>query len=516
MFEKLLKSVIATGLAGFLVSVTGVSEATARTTEIWTTSDHTTYEVLQQEFTSGIEVTAACLTCHVKAARQIHMTNHWTWEVVNPETGQKLGKKNVLNNYCIAAIPNIETCSDCHIGYGWEDRTFDFDSEEAVDCLVCHDTTGFYMKGELPEGHPGIDLAEVAQNVGPTGRRNCGACHFKGGGGEAVKHGDLDPSLETPDGFLDVHMDAQGLDFACSACHAADQHAVRGSRYMPTASDEHGIDIPGRSDLTRASCPSCHGTEPHPEDNHPKLNDHTDRVSCQACHIPLFSRGDYPTKIWWDWSTAGKMDADGQPFHEVNDDGDDIYDSRKGDFRWAFDVVPEYVWFDGRVDYTLPDTPIDPEGIVQINSFSGRADDPSARIWPVKVMRGKQPYDTESKTLVAIMTSGTGGFWTHFDLNKGIQQGMEAVGIPYSGKYGFVETEMFWPINHMVAPVDEAVPCNECHSPEGRLKDLKGFYMPGRDTFDIITWIGGAVVLLTLLGVIVHMITRIAFAVRKR
>ena len=33
------------------------------------------------------------------------------------------------------------------------------------------------------------------------------------------------------------------------------------------------------------------GLKPHPESNHPKLNDHTDRVACATCHIPTFARG---------------------------------------------------------------------------------------------------------------------------------------------------------------------------------------------------------------------------------
>jgi mono/diheme cytochrome c family protein len=50
------------------------------------------------------------------------------------------------------------------------------------------------------EGPPGKklfkapDLTQIAQHVGKPGRANCGACHFSGGGGDAVKHGDLDSS----------------------------------------------------------------------------------------------------------------------------------------------------------------------------------------------------------------------------------------------------------------------------------------------------------------------------------
>jgi hypothetical protein len=70
-----------------------------------------------------------------------------------------------------------------------------------------------YAKKEFPP-HSGKfveppDLAKVAQKVGKTSRDTCGACHFFGGGGDAVKHGDLDSSLKKPGKYLDVHMDAK-------------------------------------------------------------------------------------------------------------------------------------------------------------------------------------------------------------------------------------------------------------------------------------------------------------------
>ncbi len=52
-----------------------------------------------------------------------------------------------------------------HVGYGWKDDTFDFSSQENVDCLVCHDTTGAYHK-DPKRRKP--NLRKVAQNVGET------------------------------------------------------------------------------------------------------------------------------------------------------------------------------------------------------------------------------------------------------------------------------------------------------------------------------------------------------------
>ena len=78
------------------------------------TADHSKFKARQQEFKSGPEVTKACLSCHTEAAKQIHETQHWKWEYVNPITKQVLGKKHVVNNYCTSALSNLEACATCH------------------------------------------------------------------------------------------------------------------------------------------------------------------------------------------------------------------------------------------------------------------------------------------------------------------------------------------------------------------------------------------------------------------
>ncbi len=42
-------------------------------------------------------------------------------------------------------------------------------------------------------------------------RTNCGSCHFNGGGGNNVKHGDLDESLYNPTETTDVHNKVKEL-----------------------------------------------------------------------------------------------------------------------------------------------------------------------------------------------------------------------------------------------------------------------------------------------------------------
>jgi hypothetical protein len=129
----------------------------AKPLKLNTTADHSKFTELQRAFKTGPELTRACLSCHTEAAGQIHRTKHWKWEYLNPATGQTLGKKTIVNNFCISIASNQASCTSCHVGYGWKDAKFDFSSQENVDCIVCHDTTGNYRK---PPGLAGNVVTE--------------------------------------------------------------------------------------------------------------------------------------------------------------------------------------------------------------------------------------------------------------------------------------------------------------------------------------------------------------------
>ena len=494
------------------------------------TADHSKFKELQGPFASGPEVTQACLGCHTEAAKQVHKSIHWTWELNNPDTGQRLGKKHLVNSYCVSITSNYARCTSCHVGYGWKDGGFDFSSEQNVDCLVCHDTTGAYKKFPTGAGHPAyqdtefggkpvkaVDLVQVAQQVGRTSRATCGACHFSGGGGDGVKHGDMDTSLGKPGEALDVHMNAEGLNYSCATCHTFINHQSTGSRYAVTAKDETGIAMPGVKE-TRATCESCHGSAPHQQDINNRLNTHVDKVACETCHIPAMARGGKATKTWWDWSTAGQKGEDGKPLVKKDAKGNVTYDGMKGDFVWGENLIPEYFWFDGQVRYSLLEDKIDDaKGVAEINSIRGSYGDPKARIWPFKVMRGKQPYDTENKTLLVghLFGKDDAAYWKTFDWDKALRAGMQeakAVGQTdgdYSGNYAFIETKMYWPLTHMVAPKEEALDCESCHSRDGRLAKLTGFYLPGRDANAWIDRVGWFLVIATLAGVLLHGLARL-------
>ena len=59
-----------------------------------------------------------------------------------------------------------------------------------------------------------------------------------------------------------------------------------------------------------------------------------------------------------------------------------------------------------------------------------------------------------------------------------MELGAQDVGLDYSGQYGFTETTMAYPTTHMVQPKENALQCNDCHSPDGRL-DWQALGYPG-------------------------------------
>jgi octaheme c-type cytochrome (tetrathionate reductase family) len=467
------------------------------------------------EFKSGPEVTKACLSCHTEAARQIQKTIHWTWLCPAAKPEAKLGKAGyVVNNFCINTNSNEPRCTSCHIGYGWKDKNFDFTAEDKVDCLVCHEQTGTYKKFPTAAGKPvdkpkkfgkkmfnPPDWNKVAQSVARPTRKNCGTCHFFGGGGEGVKHGDLDGSMFKPDRELDVHMDAKGLNFTCTRCHTTEKHRIAGRCYKSTELTDRRS-LLDYDQIKRITCYACHSETPHKPGV--KANDHTDKVACQTCHIPTMARKN-STKIYWDWSQAGKRNEKGKPIVEMKD-GRPIYHGKKGVFRWEKNVEPEYFWFNGKLKYTTLTDKIDPAKTVSLNYATGSYDDPNARIYPFKVHRGKQPYDSQNNNFVVphLFGKDKNAYWKTYDWTKAIEAGMEYVGLEFSGDVGFADTEFLFQTTHMVAPKEKALACSECHTDTGRMAKLAGFYMPGRDSNSVLDLLGWAGIILAFLAVLVH------------
>jgi len=472
--------------------------------------DHSQFAQLQRRFARPQEVTAACISCHNGRAVEVMRSSHWNWERTEYVEGKgirSIGKKNILNNFCIGITSNERSCNRCHIGYGYANDSFDFSNPLNVDCLACHDNSGRYVKAIGGAGMPdrSVDLTDVAQHVGKPQRANCGTCHFFGGGGNNVKHGDLEQSLFDAPRTVDVHMGTDGIDMTCTDCHTAREHQMLGKVYSVSSMNRD-----------RVNCAHCHSEVPHED---AVLNSHTLKVACQTCHIPVYAKVN-PTKLSWDWSTAGQL-KNGRPFEVADSTGVDTYMSIKGTFEWGSNLKPDYIWFNGTASHNMIGDTIDPSQAVKMNDLRGRYDDPESKIVPVKVHRATQIYDVKNRYLIQPKTyssaPGDSGFWAEFNWHRAAQAGMSEIGLPYSGEYGFVKTEMTWPINHMVSPASAAVACNECHTPEnGRLANLTGFYLPGRDSNPFVETLGTLIVLLTLAGVSVHGGARIVIASRRK
>jgi octaheme c-type cytochrome (tetrathionate reductase family) len=289
--------------------------------------------------------------------------------------------------------------------------------------------------------------------MSPT-RQTCGKCHFDGGGGNNVKHGDLSQQLIFPAEESDVHMGLQ--DMECIACHTTEKHQIKGRLQV----DNYIIDPE-----EQVACTDCHKTDLHDDQ---RINAHTTSVACQTCHIPRFATKD-PTKLSWDWSTAGQdLPEDHYTYLKI-----------KGTFVYDKNLKPVYLWSNGNQEYRyLLGDPIDPAAITDINRPAGNLDDPSAKIMPFKLHLTEQPYDAGYNYLLAPITAGDGGYWSTFDWDQAFELAEPVTGLDYSGEYGFAKTAMYWPITHLVQPAKNALQCTDCHSVDGRM-DWQALGYPG-------------------------------------
>jgi octaheme c-type cytochrome (tetrathionate reductase family) len=426
-------------------------------------------DIVNGDFKTGQDVTRTCLECHEDAATDFMKTTHWTWEskafdVPWRDEPVTIGKINQINNFCIGSQGNENKCMSCHAGYGWEaGKETALANQENVDCLACHADTGLYGKGTFGNPADGIDLLAAARSVRVPTRENCGKCHFDGGGGNGVKHGDLDESLYFPSQNNDVHMGGD-LNMQCTDCHVTKEHQILGRMLA----DNYIIDP-----QEQVSCEQCHVNQQHDDE---RINTHLASVACQTCHIPALATED-PTKVYWDWSQAGQDGREDDHF---------TYLKIKGEFIYDKNFAPTYLWFNGNNEYRyLLGDKINPNEITYINKPAGDINDLTAKIFPFKLHIAKQPYDIVNNYLLQPVTSGAGGFWTTFDWNSAFQLAAPITGLDYSGQYGFTETYMYWATTHMVQPANQALQCETCHAENGRM-DWQALGYPG----DPIEWGG--------------------------
>jgi octaheme c-type cytochrome (tetrathionate reductase family) len=428
-------------------------------------TDHTT--LLKGPFKTGEQVTNACLQCHEKQAKDFMKTTHWNWKGTPnhlkgiKKSREEYGKANMLNAVCTSIEGGKEgvvheQCSKCHAGYGWTRSKFDFSDPGKIDCLVCHAKKGNYSRTvggtvdmkAIEKGSLNLELA--AQSVGVPGRANCGYCHYFGGGEDSVKTPGIESTLEKKDRKLDVHMGTKasgGGDMACQACHVTTDHKIAGASSMTAHYD------------SRVTCEDCHSgvKVPHQKSkNGAIIAKHAASVACQTCHIPYFGRSQ-ATKMEWYWSDAGKDLKSEEQFDK------ETFVKKMGRFIWGKNVTPVYAWYNGTIEHYMKGQVIeDPSQPVVITRPVGSIKDKTAKIYPYKLFKGDLPMDSTYKYLSIFQHYKS--FWVDYNWEKALAGGAEGSGLPYSGKYQFVKTASYFSVSHEVAPKEEALQCNDCHS----------------------------------------------------
>ncbi len=425
------------------------------------------------------EGTQSCMNCHGLEGEDMLDKAHFTWQGVasniTGHEGEIHGKRDLLNNFCIAVPSNEGRCSHCHTGYGYADKTFTFDDRNTVDCLICHDQSGTYKKGKTTAGmpDPSVDLnvvaRSVAQNGGVPTNQNCIFCHSFAGGGDNVKHGDLAMAIADTTREYDVHMGKDGGNLNCVDCH----QVMKGSEGEVLDHGIGGMPIHSIDEGDLKDCVDCHGNQDSIHNGltvQPTIDRHS-TLACQVCHIPAIARNQ-STKVEWYWGDAGQ-DIDPIPVDPAT--GRETYDKKKGTFVWANNVRPKLLYFDGKWDRMMINTNDQyTELPVVLAKPSANYTTPGALIYPFKQMIGNQPADAINKRMLVPHLFGLKGgdnpYWVKYDWDLALQDASAYTGQEYSGKYEFVDTVMYLTVNHEVAPKEEAFGmdnnCRDCHYEE--------------------------------------------------
>ncbi len=403
--------------------------------------------------------TATCLGCHEDEAAKVHSSLHYQWLGPSPYMthGPELqGKLEVaVNSYCINIKGNWNGCGSCHAGLGAPPSPEATREQlENIDCLVCHQK-GYKRKKidgvMVPDlDNMTMDMVEAAKTVHLPERSNCLQCHAKGGGGDNFKRGDMALAHgNTSDRQFDVHMATTGADLRCQDCHHTQDHkmAGRGSDLRVTELDQP------------VSCRDCHQGRVHDEE----IERHTDRVACQACHIPLYAKNASDT-------AASEMT-------EIYRDWLDPHPTASGAIHptptMAGDLAPAYRWWNGFSDnYVLYDQarPDPATGRIPTSKPMGAIDDPGAKLYPFKYKTALQPIDATENILIALDTSV---YFTTGDAQAAAQAGLVNMGLNPGDQVRWIETETYQLITHEVAPAGQALGCRECHYTNSRM-DLQG------------------------------------------
>ena len=347
---------------------------------------------------------------------------------------------------------HIDGCAKCHAGLGALPQQVGIISERDlsnIDCLVCHApvyqrvlakkmkivaTDTKKKKEQLEETDfriepaPGSDLLKEARQSKKPTTGMCLRCH---GANDGV-YGR--PGIV--DGEVDVHFP---MGMICTECHTVKKHKIAGGANL----------MAQELTETRVGCPNCHTEKPHKGKEGAQLNRHCYKIACQSCHIPAIARTageSVVTEI--DWS-APKRNITSGLFEPT--------------VKRATRFKPEYAWWNRMMS---------PAGEPQ-----GSKRDRSSRIYPWQKVVCTVICDAETGLPVPLHA---GIYAATGDVGDALRKGAAEMKQSYSGKWKTARQTVLLSVNHQVAPMTEALKCDDCHGEHWKV-DLKALgYGSGR------------------------------------
>jgi hypothetical protein len=313
-------------------------------------------------------------------------------------------------------------CRRCHINSLPLQQPMSQARLTAINCLICHDTTGTWQ----PEVQ-GTELEKIVRTVGRPTARNCQTCH------------DRQCGLTPDTGKIitaDIHL--QRHQFTCQRCHPGNGH----HEFKRTLTNTTGH-------IKAGGCSACHTQAPHLLS---RLNQHTTLIGCQSCHIPEYGNNS-PAVISWNWLLSDSRET-------LYQKGDKFFFDRG--FILGQNITPLYLWDNGAEKVYTRGKKIQPEQTTLLQGPGPRT--PVSKIMPFSVQYGIQLYDARYRYLLSPKLSMTEApFLQTGQRVLAIKEGMDAIQLPYSGQYSVTTTVGYRRINHGVVQSDKALDCMNCH-----------------------------------------------------
>ncbi len=460
----------------------------------------------------GYKGPEACYACHQKEYEEVSKSYHVHQGRItkdgkiahDPKDAVDMGMYNrwySLSNTDRVKTPETQWrlmeavyCAQCHPGGGVL-KPLGMD----VDCLICHQQTGYkggkglgkapagmdsegliiqsngarmaelMMAGADAGGDLGkLDLSHISAKamdgvelrVGKPTPDNCNFCHWKSDSKRGTHYG-LFKGAST-----DVHF-SEGM--SCQECHVTEKHQIGKGKIVDNAGSPELRD-------TMQSCTDCHGEEPHEGENADDLNMHMEKIACETCHIPKTSPGtvkvnwllgmDMPKmmKLYHWMMPVAKILGMADP-EKMNKQMDNMIGCYKTKNLSGF--KPVYTWYNRETICT------------EIPHPSGSINDPNSRITPFNVITislfddGTTPEVVENPDGPATGYPVPRTFVARAGGKGKKNTTLAQMRVWDNGRYKSAiirKTPQYFNLYHSIAPAAEALKCNDCHTKDqGRL-----------------------------------------------